>query len=240
MPRTLRCIAASLAFLAAQAWAQADANFQNLFIGLTQGTEVTLVTPFANGTAEVTSFTPPARFPAADAAGALERARQQLAALGVAQPSGRQLALALIGGTVDVPTGRTQLGGVLPQGTQPASIRTQVVAAGSLPQGQIPGAAGTALTHAEVAQALQLATQQLALHGITNPTADQIRIAMFGGTLTPPAGPMIVLPGVVPGATGPGAVPGIAPAAPNAAVGGSRAPILQSPVQPSRPVVPAR
>lgn len=223
MGRILRCVVAALTALACEAWAQADINLQSLFAGLTQGTEVTLVTPLANGMAEVTSFSPPGRFSAAEAAGALELARQQLAALGVAQPSGQQLAVALVGGTVDIPAGRTQLGGVLPPGTQRPSIRSQLVAAGALPQGQLPGA-GAALTHAEVAQALQLATQQLALHGIVNPTAEQIRIAMFGGTLTPPSGPMVLLPGVVPGAA---AVPG------SAAVGGTVAPA-------ARPVVPSR
>jgi len=223
MGRILRCVVAALTALACEAWAQADINLQSLFAGLTQGTEVTLVTPLANGMAEVTSFSPPGRFSAADAAGALERARQQLAALGVAQPSGQQLAIALVGGTVDIPAGRTQLGGVLPPGTQRPSIRSQLVAAGALPQGQLPGA-GAALTHAEVAQALQLATQQLALHGIVNPTAEQIRIAMFGGTLTPPGGLAVLLPGVVPGAA---AVPG------SAAVGGTVAPA-------ARPVVPSR
>ncbi|MGQ0547037.1 MAG: hypothetical protein ACT4P3_17180 [Betaproteobacteria bacterium] len=59
--------------------------------------------------------------------------------------------------------------------------------AGALPRGQVPGAAGTALTHAEIAQALQLATQQLAMHGIVNPTADQIRIALFGGRPVAPS-----------------------------------------------------
>jgi len=223
MGRILRCVVAALTALACEAWAQADINLQSLFAGLTQGTEVTLVTPLANGMAEVTSFSPPGRFSAADAAGALERARQQLAALGVAQPSGQQLAIALVGGTVDIPAGRTQLGGVLPPGTQRPSIRSQLVAAGALPQGQLPGA-GAALTHAEVAQALQLATQQLALHGIVNPTAEQIRIAMFGGTLTPPGGLAVLLPGVVPGAA---AVPG------SAAVGGTVAPA-------ARPAVPSR
>jgi len=210
MGRILRCVVAALTALACEAWAQADINLQNLFAGLTQGTEVTLVTPLANGMAEVTSFSPPGRFSAADAAGALE-------------PSGQQLAVALVGGTVDIPAGRTQLGGVLPPGPQRPSIRSQLVAAGALPQGQVPGA-GAALTHAEVAQALQLATQQLALHGIVNPTAEQIRIAMFGGTLTPAGGPMVLLPGVVPGAA---AVPG------SAALGGTVAPA-------ARPVVPSR
>lgn len=233
MGRISRCVVAALTAFACEALAQADANLQSLFVGLTQGTEVTLVTPLSDGMAEVTSFSPPGRLSAADAAGALEHARQQLGALGVAQPSGQQLAVALIGGTVDIPTGRTQLGGVLPPGTQRAAIRTQLVAAGALLQAQIPRAGGAALTHAEVAQALQSATQQLALHGIVNPTVEQIRIAMFGGTLMPPSGPTVLLPGVLPGAV---AVPG-GQSAPNAAVGGSAAPIA-SPG--ARPVVPSR
>jgi hypothetical protein len=226
MPRAIAALLAA-ALLSGNAFAQSGNNLQTLFVGLTQGTEVTLVTPLANGMTEVTSFRPPARLGGAEAAGALELARQQLAALGVAQPTGQQLAVALVGGTLDVPSGRTQLGGVLPQGPSQGSIRTQVIAAGALPQGQLPGAAGTALTHAEVAQALQLATQQLAMHGIANPTAEQIRVAMFGGTIVPPSGPAIVMPGVVPGATA--AVP------PSSGAGGS-APV----VSPTRPVVPSR
>jgi len=190
MGRILRCVVAALTALACEAWAQADINLQSLFAGLTQGTEVTLVTPLANGMAEVTSFSPPGRFSAADAAGALERARQQLAALGVAQPSGQQLAIALVGGTVDIPAGRTQLGGVLPPGTQRPSIRSQLVAAGALPQGQLPGA-GAALTHAEVAQALQLATQQLALHGIVN-VEDDVAGEACGRSLRNPFAEAIV------------------------------------------------
>lgn len=218
MPRAIAVLLAA-ALLNGNALAQSDNNMQSLFVGLTQGTEVTLVTPLANGMTEVTSFRPPARLGGAEAAGALEIARQQLAALGLAQPTGQQLAVALVGGTLDVPTGRTQLGGVLPQGPSQGSVRTQVIAGGVLPQGQLPGAAGTALTHAEVAQALQLATQQLAMHGIANPTAEQIRVAMFGGTITPVSGPSIVMPGVVPGAsvatTPSGAVGGSAPALPS-------------------------
>lgn len=217
MGRAFLCIVAVLS--APLALAQANNNLQALFLGLTKGTEVTLMTPLANGMAEVTSFRPPAQLSGVEAAQALELARQQLAALGVAQPTGQQLAVALVGGPVNVPTGSTQLAGVLPKGPAQASVRTQIITAGALPQGQLPGANGAALTHAEVAQALQLATQQLALHGIVNPTAEQIRVAMFGGTITPVSGPSIVMPGVVPGAsvatTPSGAVGGSAPALPS-------------------------
>lgn len=115
MGRILRCVAAALTVLASEAGAQADPNLQGIFVGLTQGTEVTLVTPLPNGMAEVTSFTPPGRPSAAQAAGTLEGARQQLA------------------------------------------------------------------------------TRQLALHGIVNPTPDQIPVAMFGGGAAP-----IVAPGARP------------------------------------------
>ena len=63
-----------LVVLTGRAWAQADANLQSLFTGLTQGTEITLVTPLPDGMAEVTSFTPPGRFSAADAASTSFRA----------------------------------------------------------------------------------------------------------------------------------------------------------------------
>jgi hypothetical protein len=225
MAGILRCLVAALAALALEASAQADANLQNLLNGLTSGSEITLVTRLSNGMTEVTSFTPPVRLSAAEAAGAIERARHELAALGVAQPSGQQLALALVGGTVDIPSGRTQLGGVLPQGPQRAQIRSQIVAAGALPSApaQAGAQAGSLpLTHAEIAQAMTLAAQQLAQHGIANPTPEQLRTAMFGGVITPPSGPLIQLPGVMPQAGG------------SAAVGGS-------PPQPlSRPVVPSR
>ena len=233
MAGILRCIIAAFAALALEASAQADVNLQNLLNGLTNGAEVTLVTRLANGMTEVTTFTPPARLSVADAASAIEFARRELAALGVAQPTGQQLAIALVGGTVDIPSGRTQLGGVLPKGPQHAQIRSQLVAAGALPLAQTPGAgagaSGVPLTHADVAQALALATQQLAQLGISNPTPEQIRIAMFGGTLAPPGGPLVQLPGVL-SQTG------------SAAAGGSQPAIGAPQSQPtlSRPVVPSR
>lgn len=135
MFRPLRIALAALACLGFDAAAQVvDLNLQNLLSGLMQGTEVTLLTPVGNGLVQVTSFTPPQRLSAVDAAGVVERARQHLAALGVTQPSGEQLAVALIGGTVDVPTGRTQLPRVLPgSGVIPAP-RSQLIFSSALPQ----------------------------------------------------------------------------------------------------------
>jgi hypothetical protein len=197
MGRVLRCVVIALLAVAAKASAQADASLQAILQGLTQGEEVTLVTPLANGLSEVTSFRSPVRLSGAQAAGALERARQELAALGVPRPSGLQLATALFGGTVDIPSGSTQLAGVLPGGPRGAGLRSQVVASGALPQAGTPSAASGGTMGAADAYATQLAVQQLAMHGIVDPTPEQIQIALYGGTIAPPSGPLIIMPGVL-------------------------------------------
>ena len=51
----------------------------------------------------------------------------------------------------------------------------------------------------EVNQALQLASSLLAQQGIVNPTAEQIRVALVGGTLTTTAGGVVPLQGVLQG-----------------------------------------
>lgn len=213
--RHFLAVVAALAFHAA---AQAQDPVQNLLTALTLGSEVTLITPLANGMAQVTSFRPAARLSSADAVAAIERARLDLAALGVAQPTGEQLALALIGGTVDVPNGRTQLRGVLPQGSASAVLRSQVVAAGSLPV-QVSGQ----FSPGQLAQALHLASQQLASLGIANPTPEQISIALSGGVLTTPVG-AVNLQGVL-----------AAGAPPSAAAGGT----APAPIVPPAPAFPS-
>ncbi|MGQ0655864.1 MAG: hypothetical protein ACT4P4_27010 [Betaproteobacteria bacterium] len=133
MPRRLASAVLALAAYAASAAAQVDINLQNLLAALTQGTEVTLLTPATNGMVQVTSFVPPQRYSGADAAALVESARRRLAELGVARPTGEQLATALVGGTLELPTGRTQLAGLLP-GAAPVALRTEVVFATALPQ----------------------------------------------------------------------------------------------------------
>ena len=211
--RYLRSAVLLLALACTQAGAQVDANFQTLLTALTQGTEVALLTPLADGTLQVTSFRAPGPRSVADAAALIESARINLANLGVGQPSGQQLALALGGGTVDIPSGRTQLPGVLTG----ATIRSQVVNTGSLPQvvgglspgGVAPGqaaAGGTAatpngglagLTLAQQTQVLQLATSQLAALGIVNPTPQQLAAALNGGNVVTPGGTSMLLPGLI-------------------------------------------
>lgn len=116
------------------AFAQADLNLQNLRAALTQGTEAALLTPATNGMVHVTSFVPPRRFSDEEAAAVVEAARERLAELGVARPTGEQLAAALVGGFVDAPAGRTQVSGVLPAGTAPIALRSEVMFATALPQ----------------------------------------------------------------------------------------------------------
>jgi len=122
MAGKLRAVVLFLALAGSPAFAQqaqvqqVDPNFQALLNALMQGTPVALLTRLPDGTVEVTSFAAPGQRTAADAAMLIERARINLANLGVAQPSGLQLATALAGGAVTVPTGSTQLSSVLPQG----------------------------------------------------------------------------------------------------------------------------
>lgn len=202
----MRYFLAVVAAFAFQTAAHAQDNLQNLLAALTLGSEVTLITPLANGMAQVTSFRPAVRLSSADAVAAIERARLDLAALGVTQPTGEQFALALIGGTVDLPSGRTQLRGVLPQGTANAAIRSQVVSAGML-----PGQASGQLSPGQLAQALHLANQQLASLGIANPTSEQISIALSGGVLTTPVGAVnlqgVLAAGMPPSAAAGGTAP---------------------------------
>src|SRR6185503_3446183 len=136
MAGLLRLVVVSLGFLAcapAQAQQVVDANFQALLNALMQGTQVALLTPLADGTVQVTSFAAPGQRSAAEAAVLIERARINLSNLGVAQPTGAQLATALAGGTLDVPTGRTQIVGTLPISPAPATVSTQIVTATGLP-----------------------------------------------------------------------------------------------------------
>ena len=58
---------------------------------------------------------------------------------------------------------------------------------------------GLAMNETEIAQSLQLAAVLLAQQGILDPTADQLRAALFGGTLVTSAGRTVALQGVLQG-----------------------------------------
>src|SRR6185503_17602364 len=117
------------------------------------------------GMLQVTSFNPGARMSAVDAMAAINRARTQLQALGEPQPSAEELARMLAGGPINLPGGRIQAAGILPASGHPASIRSQVVAAGTpLPTGAAPApyATGAATGGSAPVAARELALQQLA------------------------------------------------------------------------------
>ena len=120
--------------------------------------------------------------------------------LGVAQPSAEQIARMLAGGPLEVPAGRFTVPGLLNLGGIPASLVSQIVAAGTPVTSALAGygsaAAGGSAPAAPVPQR-EAALQQLAALGIINPSEDQIRTALVGGTLTTVNG-VYQLPGLLP------------------------------------------
>lgn len=111
-------------------FAGSQANFQSLVTGLTQGSQVQLFTVLPDGSTQVTTFTPTAPLSGDQVAQVLERARQQLIGLGIGAPTGEQIAVALMGGTVPTALGGSQVPGLLATPTPPAAaIQAQTSAA---------------------------------------------------------------------------------------------------------------
>ena len=192
LPRTL--VAAVLASCALLAHSQAtDSNLQNLLAALENGAPVTLLTPLTNGMVQVTSFSARAHMPSVEALAYVERAKQQLGQLGVQQPSAEEIARMLAGGPIVVPSGSYTVPGLLNAAGIPASIASQQVAAGTpVPGASAAGGSAPALP----VPAREAAIQQLAAIGIINPSEDQIRTALVGGTITTVNG-VYQLPGVL-------------------------------------------
>lgn len=187
-------------------------NFDSLVNGLTTGVPVTLVTVSADGTLQIVTFTPGTALTAGDTARLLESARQSLIVRGIAAPTGQQIAASLLGGTVTTPSGSTTVTGVLTGATTsptPIQVRTDSAAPGSPPASNISPAqlqevrntlaTGERLTDFEVNQALQLASTLLAQQGIVNPTLEQLRAALFGGSVRTASGGSVALQGVLQG-----------------------------------------
>jgi hypothetical protein len=190
-----RLLAVCLVLACSLARAQvADPNLQNLLVALTNGAETTLVTPLRSGMLQVTNFNPGGRLTPAEANMLVNQARDSLQALGDAQPTAEVIARMLAGGPIELPSGRIHAAGMLPSSGRPATIRSQVVAAGT-PLPGTPAATSAAGGSAPVA-ARELAIQQLATLGIINPSEDQIRTALVGGTITTVNG-VYELPGIL-------------------------------------------
>jgi hypothetical protein len=173
----------------------ADPNLQNLLAALETGAPVTLITPLTNGMSQVTSFSAQKRMAAVEAMGYVDRARQELVRLGVQQPTAEEIARMLAGGPLVVPAGNVTVPGLLNLAGIPASIVSQQVAAGTPVQGYGQSAAGGSAPTLPV-PAREQAIRELAAIGIINPSEDQIRTALVGGTVTTVNG-VYQLPGVL-------------------------------------------
>lgn len=207
------------------AFAGSSGNFQSLVTGLTSGAPVTLTTVGADGLLQIVTFLPGTALSPLDAARVLETARQNLIGRGIAAPTAQQLAASLMGGTIATPSGTVPITGLLTGTTTPLTpvqVRTEstlaqrpdlvalrnALAAGSgitlvntdgtgrnvtFPQ------TGKRMSDFEVNQSLQLAAALLAQQGILNPTADQLRVALFGGSIVTASGNAVPLQGVLQG-----------------------------------------
>ena len=203
------------------AFSGSTANFDSLVTGLTLGTPVTLTTVGADGVVQIVTFAPGTTMSPVDAARNLEIARQNLIARGVATPTAQQLAVALMGGSLTTVSGTSALTGVITNSSNNAAIqvRDELVfnpafgpAVGtnlsnanlqalrtSLSQGTFTRNRGP-MSALEVNQTLQLAATLLAQQGILNPTPDQMRVALLGGTLSTGTGANVPVQGVLQGA----------------------------------------
>jgi len=103
-------------------FAGSDANLQALSNGLALAQPVTLVTQDASGLLQIVTFTPPNALASADVARALEQARTNLIARGIAQPTAQQVGVALMGGTILTSSGQVNLAGVLTNSIPPNAV----------------------------------------------------------------------------------------------------------------------
>jgi hypothetical protein len=90
------------------AFAGSTANADALVTGLRNGTDITLTTMDAKGVTTATTFTPPTgRMGYGNVYTSLALAKQQLAGLGITEPTAQQMQAALVGGTVTAGSGQT-------------------------------------------------------------------------------------------------------------------------------------
>lgn len=167
-------------------------NLQKLQSSLTTGSETTLVTPLRSGMLQVTTFQPGTRLTSEQAAQMVKQARDSLRALGEPQPTAEEIARMLAGGPIELPSGRIQTAGMLRAAGWPAAIESQVVLATAPVPATSAAAGGSAATNSAREQAIRA----LADLGIINPSEDEIRTALIGGTINTVNGPE-QLPGIL-------------------------------------------
>jgi hypothetical protein len=197
-------------------------NFERLAAGLTSGKTIMLSSITSDGTREEIIFTPARPMPAAEAARRLESAREALLARGIASSSTRDIAAILMGGTLHTPNGAMRVAPMIAAAdpakplvfsvhnfagspanyrmlmrgltlasvvtlTDPADRRVRV-------SFTLPGAARS---EEQARQALVAASELLASFGIYDPTLEEVRAALIGGTAETTWGKKVLLRGVL-------------------------------------------
>jgi hypothetical protein len=195
----MRVLAFLLAFLCVQAGAQtpaqqiqatspqlvvfagSDANLQSLASGLSLGQTVTLVTPGADGLLQIVTFTPPSAL-GSGVASALEQARTNLIARGIAQPTAQQIAVSLMGGTIATSAGQvTAITGVLTGSTNTNAVAVRNEFAANFANGLTPFG-GSATNFQALSTGLRQGTP-ITLTGVVNGVTQTV-------VFTPPGGAM--------------------------------------------------
>jgi hypothetical protein len=132
------------------------ANFQNLAAGLALGLPVRLTGATSDGFQQTATFTPAGPLSAVQVAQTLELARQSLISRGIATPTPEQIGVALLGGQLPTPVGRTLVAGVLGGAGTTAGTAANATAASPSAGASAPSAPASA------APSLQLDVRPLA------------------------------------------------------------------------------
>lgn len=180
-----------------------EANFESLAVGLQSGREVRLTSITPDGMREVVTFAAARAFPAAETALMLTGLQQALAAQGVASPTGWQIGIALLGGTLVTPEGSARMPAIIAPDPRKPMVVSMHTFAGSpanyrsllngLTRGRTitlatPGdrrakvtfkAPGPPLSVEEAQQVLTRAAGRLTAQGIDDPTAEELRDALL-------------------------------------------------------------
>jgi hypothetical protein len=159
-------------------FAGSDANLQSLVNGLGAGQAVTLVTQNADGSLQIVTFTPPSGL-GSGVSRALEQARTNLIARGIAQPTGQQIAVALMGGTLATSAGAVPIPGVLTNTIPANAVQVRNESPSAFTTGSVPFGA-------QNFQALSTGLQQGTPIRLTS-TVNGVQQTV---AITPPSGPM--------------------------------------------------
>jgi len=89
-------------------WAGNRSNAEALVTGLRNGSSITIATTSSDHSVSLAGFTPAGTMSPENVDRALDNARRSLARVGIQHPNANQIQAALIGGEVELPSGKTQ------------------------------------------------------------------------------------------------------------------------------------